>query len=126
MTLGDHFLCLDVRDIHASIDFYRKLDFTVTDDHTDDGWAMLQHRGFVLCLFQGHIDRNLMNFRGGDIEEIAAVLKERGIELSKGPEVEKDGSWSAEVKDPDGNVIYFNTFPAEREKFLREGGLIRE
>lgn len=123
MNLGEHHLCLCVADIAASIAFYEKLDFEILDDHRDDKWIVLSHGTFVLALFEGHIDRNLMNFRGGDVEQIGAELKSRGVELTKDPHLEPDGSWSAEVRDPDGNVIYFNTWPSEREEFVGRGWL---
>ena len=76
------------------------------------------------CLFQGHIDENLINFRGGDIEAIAEELTARGIELTMPVRRHPDGSWNAEVRDPDGNSIFFTTFPEERERYVRTGRLI--
>ena len=124
MDLGEHFPCLNVKDIHQSIAFYEKLDFKVIDDHRSENWAILQHNNMVLCLFQGHIERNLINFRGGDIEEIYREATERGIEFSKPAQAEPDGSWSAEIIDPDGNVIYFNTYESERKEYVETGKLI--
>lgn len=124
MDLGENFPCLNVRDLAASIAFYQKLDFTMLEDHSDQNWAVLQHNNMVLCLYQGHIERNLINFRGGDVESIARELEARGVGLSMPAELQADGSWSAEVRDPDGNPIFFNTFSDERERYLREGTLI--
>jgi hypothetical protein len=87
-------------------------------------WAVLQHNNMALCLFQGHIDKNLINFRGGDIEAIHKEATSRGLKFSKPAKLHPDGSWSAEVLDPDGNVIFFNTFPDEREKYINTGKLI--
>ncbi len=124
LDLGEHHLCLDVNDLDASIDFYRKLGFVLVSDHREESWGVMRTDGFVLALYQGHIERNLMNFRGGDIEEIGAELSDRGISFEKEPHLEADGSWSAEIRDPDGNVIYFNTFPDEREEYLATGRLL--
>jgi predicted enzyme related to lactoylglutathione lyase len=124
MDLGEYFPCLDVEDLQASIDFYQKLGFEITSDERKDNWAVLQHNNMALCLYQGHIDSNLINFRGGDINEIAEQIKEAGLALSKPAITEEDGSQSAEVMDPDGNVIYFNTFPDERVEYLKSGKLI--
>jgi catechol 2,3-dioxygenase-like lactoylglutathione lyase family enzyme len=124
MDLGEHFPCLNVKDLAASIAFYEKLDFELIGDHRADAWAIMQHNNMVLCLFQGHIDENLINFRGGDIEAISDELEARGIELAMPAELHPDGSWSAEVRDPDGNSIFFNTFPDEREQYERTGRLI--
>jgi hypothetical protein len=51
-------------------------------------------------------------------------LLEQGIRFTKPAYIEHDGSWSAEAIDPDGNVIYFNTYPDEREKYKKKGTLI--
>ena len=124
MDLGEHYPCLNVQDLTRSIEFYQKLDFTIIEDHTSENWAVLQHNNMALCLFQGHIDENLINFRGGNIEAIHKEATSRGLKLTKPARLEPDGSWSAEIRDPDGNVIYFNTFPDEREKYVRTGKLI--
>ena len=124
MDLGEHFPCLNVRDLVRSVEFYEKLEFRVIEDHRSENWAVLQHNNMVLCLYQGHIDRNLINFRGGDIEAIQREVAARGLEFSKPARSHPDGSWSAEIRDPDGNCIFFNTFPDEREQYLRTGKLI--
>ena len=124
MDLGEHYPCLDVQDLARSIEFYQKLDFTIIEDHRSENWAVLQHNNMVLSLFQGHIDENLINLRGGDIEAIAEELTARGIEFTMPARLHPDGSWNAEVRDPDGNSIFFNTFPEEREKYVRTGKLI--
>ena len=122
--LGEYFPCLNVKDLEKSIDFYQKLGFKITDDQRPDNWAVLQHNNMVLCLYQGHIKENLINFRGGDIEEIVKIASAEGLEFEKPAAVEEDGSWSAEIRDPDGNSIYFNTFPDEREQYVQTGKLI--
>lgn len=126
MDLGEFHLCLNVADLERSIDFYRKLGFEMVDDHRGDHWAVMRHGNLILGLFEGHIDRNLLNFRGGDVEAIAREATDRGLDLSKPARREPDGSWSAELVDPDGNVVYLNTFPSEQEMYLREGRLIDE
>ncbi len=124
MDLGEHFPCLNVRDLTQSIEFYQKLDFTIIEDHRSENWAVVQHNNMALCLFQGHIDKNLINFRGGNIEAIHKEATSRGLKFTKPACLEPDGSWSAEIRDPDGNVIYFNTFPDEGEQYVRTGKLI--
>jgi len=124
MDLGEHFPCLNVRDLSRSIEFYKLLDFRVIEDHSEENWAVLQHNNMALCLYQGHIHENLINFRGGDIEAICKEATARGLQFSKPAFTESDGSWGAEIRDPDGNCIYFNTFPGEREEYVRRGRLI--
>ena len=115
---------MNVKDLTRSIEFYLKLDFRIVEDHRTDNWAVLHHNNVALCLFQSHIDNNLINFRGGDIKTIHKEASERGLKFTKPAHLESDGSWSAEIHDPDGNIIYFNTFPEEREKYIQTGKLI--
>ncbi|MEM8862852.1 MAG: VOC family protein [Chloroflexota bacterium] len=110
MDLGEYFPCLNVQNLAASMAFYQMLNFKVVGDHSNEGWAILQHNNMALCLYQGHIKQNLINFRGGDISDIVEQGKSAGLEFTSPAAQEKDGSWSAEIIDPDGNVIYFNTF----------------
>ena len=124
MDLGEHYPCLDVKDLQKSIAFYEKLDFKMIEDHRSENWAVLQHNNMVLCLYQGHIDKNLINFRGGDIEAIYKEATARGLAFDEGPKIHADGSANATIVDPDGNAIFFNTFPDEREEYVRNGKLI--
>lgn len=113
VKLGRFEYCLNVSHIQTSLEFYRKLGFEQTGGDIDDGWAIIKHGDCTLGLYQGHIAVNLLNFRGGDVFEIARYLESQGLEMKKDAFVETDGSTAAEILDPDGNVIYFNTFPGE-------------
>jgi len=142
LDLGSYFPCLNVENLDDSMNYYMKLGFKIREDHREENWAVLQHNNMVLCLFQGHIDVNMINFRGGDIlfqghidvnminfrggdiEAIVSLASERGVKFTKLAHIEHDGSWSAETVDPDGNVIYFNTYSEERERYLKNGTLI--
>jgi len=124
MDLGENYPCLAVADLGASIEFYEKLGFAIIEDHRDEKWCVLQHNNMALCLYQQHITENLINFRGGDVESIAAELEARGLTLEKPARLHPDGSWSAEIRDPDGNSIFFNSFPSEREQYQATGKLI--
>ena len=98
----------------------------MVEDQRQENWAILKHNNLILSLYQGHIQQNLINFRGGDIEAIAREIAAQGIDFSIPATKHPDGSWSAEVCDPDGNKIFFNTFPAEHQKYLKTGKLIDE
>ena len=124
MDLGEFYPCLNVRDLEASIQFYETIGFRLIEDGRAENWAVLQHNNMAVALYQGHIRENLINFRGGDIREIGEALADKGIEFSMPPTEHDDGSWNAEIRDPDGNAIFFNTFPAERARYLRDGKLI--
>ena len=124
MDLGENYPCLNVQDLARSIEFYLKLDFAIIDDHRSENWCVVQHNNMALCLFQGHIDENLINFRGGDIAAIYKEATERGLEFEKPALAHPDGSWNATIRDPDGNCIFFNTFPDERDEYVAKGKLI--
>ncbi len=124
MDLGEYNLCLDVRDLEASMLFYGRLGFEVMEDHREDRWAVMRHANLVVALYQGHLERNLLNFRGGDVAAIHEAAVAEGLEFVADAHEEHDGSWSAELVDPDGNHLYFNTFPDERERYLRDGRLL--
>ena len=112
--LGWFELCLNVADLAASMDFYQRLGLKLVGGEPEQGWAVLSQGNLRLALYEGHIERTLLNFRGRDVFEIAEAWQARGLALKAGPEQEADGSASAELLDPDGNVIYLNTFPGER------------
>ena len=126
MDLGEYFPCLNVKDLAKSMAFYQKLGFAVTGDHSAENWAVLKHNNMTLCLYQGHIVANMINFRGGDVSKIVQEGQAAGLEFQSPATKEADGSWGADICDPDGNIIYFNTFPDEREQYLKTGKLNAE
>jgi lactoylglutathione lyase len=114
MFLGSFELCLNVKDVRRSVEYYETLGFKRVGGNLADQWAILEHSNLRLGLFQGHIESNLINFRGGDVFRIAETMKQRGIEFAQDAYREPDGSAGAICIDPDGNAIYFNTFPEEQ------------
>lgn len=113
MKLGWCELCLNVMNLERSLDFYEKLGFSEVEVDLDDGWAVLELSNLVLALYKGHIKENMINFRGGDVSRIAGELKARGLDMEEDFHIEDDGSAGATLRDPDGNLIYFNTHPGE-------------
>ena len=111
--LGSLEFCLNVKDIATSLEFYGKLGFERTGGKVEEGWAILSDGKAVVAPYAGDIDENLMKFRRGDVFAIASAPKERGLELEKDAHVEPDGSAGAIIRDPDGNMIYFNTHTDE-------------
>ena len=113
LNLGRFEYCLTVRNLQKSLEFYTKLDFQQVGGNSEEGWLVLEHNELRLALYQGHIEENLMNFRGGDVFAIAKFLKKRGLKMKTDALHESDGSDGATIEDPDGNLIYFNTHPDE-------------
>ena len=112
--LGRCELCLSVKNLKKSLAFYEKAGFRRMGGVPEERWVILYASNFTLGLFQGYIKSNTMNFRGGDVFAIARHLKSRGLKLKRDAKVERDGSESATLTDPDGNDIFFNTYPHER------------
>jgi hypothetical protein len=106
MNIGRFELCLKVKDFGASVEFYKNLGFTETVSWQDSGYSTLANGSCTISLYKDDIDCNILNFRGGDVVKIAE-------ELGIPSETESDGSVGAWIIDPDGNKIYFNTFPGE-------------
>jgi predicted lactoylglutathione lyase len=98
-----------VKSLSKAFDFYSALGFEKVDGAEAEGWMVLENSGFRIGLSQGHIPENAITFFGGDVEKIANHLTSAGYELASGPEKEEDGSLGATIKDPDGNLIYFNS-----------------
>jgi len=100
---------LNVRELSHSLAFYRKLGFEKTGGDEQKGYATLAHGNLILGLYQGHIERNRLNFRDADVFAVASELKRRGIQMKSDAAREDDGSVGATFEDPDGNLIYLNT-----------------
>jgi len=120
MDLGRFELSLNVANLGASKQFYETLGFRVVAGTENEGWLIIRNKALTIGLFQGHIPANLLNFRGRDVFAIATELEQRGLKLHKPAEIEPDGSAGAWIKDPDGNLVYFNTAPGETDACLPE------
>lgn len=113
INLGHFSVCLNVSSIVSSARFYETLGYRRIGGNLNEGWIILIHSNSEIGLFEGHIKRNLLHFRGRDIFKLESKLMDRGLTPKTKAQVESDGSPSIEFVDPDGNVIYFNT--AENE-----------
>ena len=125
LLLGNLTYCLNTQDIRATVEFYRKLGWFLTGDFLSQNWGVMTleekpdwarslHNGTHLSLFQGMLPANMLNWRGGDVYAIAEVLRERGVLFDKEPFTDPDGSAALALRDPDGHLLYFNTYPSER------------
>jgi predicted enzyme related to lactoylglutathione lyase len=113
LALGRFVMCLNVKDVHAALEFYTKLDFQKVDGVLADGWAIVEQNGVRLGLFQGHIPANLLNFRGGDVFALQHSLQSRGLKIKTEAFRDPKGCCTAYLEDPDGNVLMLETCPGE-------------
>ncbi len=114
VDLGRVDMCLDVKSIARSRAFYRKLGFSQIGGKFDERWLIMRRGDFRLGLFQGYIDENVINFRGGHVGRIVKGLEERGLKPYRVRGLQPSGRGSALVDDPDGNIIFFDSSSHER------------
>lgn len=117
MNLGAFSISLTVKDIKASMEFYKKLGFESLGGDSEQGWTILKNGDHVIGLFQGMFDKNILTFNPGwnqsaqnvdeymDVREIRDELAKRGIAIMKDDAADKEGPGSIVIEDPDGNPI---------------------
>ena len=122
MDLGAFSVCLAVKDINASIEFYEKLGFTQRSGDISQNWVVLKNGNVVIGLFQGMFDKNIMTFSPGwdqdakelkeytDVRDIQKELKKKGVKLSREANEETSGPEHFILEDPDGNKIMFDQY----------------
>ena len=117
---GAFSVSLSVKDLQASLAFYRQLGFEPMGGDPSQNWVILKNGVCVIGLFQGMFEGNMLTFNPGwdqdaqplpeftDVRVIQQHLRASGLQ----PEPEADASGSGPawftVKDPDGNVILFD------------------
>jgi catechol 2,3-dioxygenase-like lactoylglutathione lyase family enzyme len=109
-TLGIFELVLKVANLDASIDFYTKLGFTPAGNR-GPGTALLTNDTCFLRLDQSPVADHLLSFRSGDIIPTVSRLQSAGIQFAEPPRTKPDGSTTALLRDPDGNVISLLSSP---------------
>lgn len=109
-------MCLKVKDIDASAEFYGHLGFRQAEGERSKGWSVQERHGVRIGLFRDHIDEPTLNFRGGDVGAIAKELERRGLKPFKVRLLDDQGVGNAYVRDPDGNLIFFDSTPEEIER----------
>ncbi|WP_258808115.1 VOC family protein [Pseudidiomarina sp. CB1] len=117
MNLGAFSVSLAVKDVKASVAFYKKLGFEQLVDLTEQGWAILKNGDHIIGLFQGMIDENILTFNPGwdqngknvepytDIRELHKQLEAAGVEVFNANLDGPDSRGSLMIRDPDGNAI---------------------
>lgn len=114
---GSFVLCLKTTDNAASRTFYEAMGLEVTGNN-DERWVQMGN-GDCQLAFMSFLDANWLNFRGSDPFKVYEQMSAAGLTLEGEPArytEEEFGSapgahW--QTKDPDGNVVYFDTTDPE-------------
>jgi catechol 2,3-dioxygenase-like lactoylglutathione lyase family enzyme len=122
-------LCLRVRDLDASRAFYSRMGMEVVSE-VDGKTVVLSYGTFRLALMT-FLDENLLNFRGGNVRDIFADLKETFPNVEGEPEDYTPSRYDSDAdgvcwatRDPDGNEIFFDTNEIEMgPEYLRKRSL---
>ena len=125
LLLGNLSICHKAADLQITLKFYEALGFRLRGGQPEHGWAALALRDGPchpealvdtphLALFQGMIETNLLNWRGGNVPELAGALEARGVEFLK-PLETQHGCDTFLIADPDGHVLMFDTCPGEEQ-----------
>ncbi|SLN36012.1 VOC family protein [Pseudooctadecabacter jejudonensis] len=116
MKLGAFSISLAVKDLAASIAFYKDLGFARFGGDDAHGYAIMKNGETLIGLFQGMFEGNLMTFNPGwdqsagavdpfdDVRAIKADLVAKGHAVSQ-EQGGETGPASFVVVDPDGNPI---------------------
>src|SRR5207249_2461026 len=96
--------------------FYEGLGFRSVEGSDADGWAVVVNADARIGLFEARYMSSevSLNFRGGDVQSIVAALNEKGYQFERTSDISAGAS--AELKDPDGHMIFFDAAADEAKK----------
>lgn len=117
MKLGAFSVSLNVKDIHASKEFYEYLGFEVFGGDVNQNYLIMKNENSLIGLFQGMFENNLLNFNPGwdanaqpltkfdDVRTIQRHLKKNSVVLDRETDETTSGPAHIALTDPDGNLI---------------------
>lgn len=117
MKLGAFSISLNVKDIHASKQFYETLGFTVFAGDIERNYLIMKNENSLIGLFQGMFEQNILTFNPGwdenanelgsfdDIRKIQKHLIDNGLKLERETDENTSGPASIVLVDPDGNPV---------------------
>lgn len=117
MQLGAFSVSLAVKDIDVSKRFYETLGFSAFGGDPTQGWLILRNGEYVIGLFQGMFEKNILTFNPGwdqaaqplatftDVRELQRRLKAAGLVLDGEADEATSGPAHLMLSDPDGNAI---------------------
>jgi catechol 2,3-dioxygenase-like lactoylglutathione lyase family enzyme len=117
MSIGAFSLSLSVKDIKASLAFYRELGFAEFHGDIEQGWLILSDGQTKIGLFQGMFEKNMLTFNPGwspeaqplesfiDVRDIQKKVIAAGMTCLSEADEATSGPASFMIEDPDGNPI---------------------
>jgi lactoylglutathione lyase len=117
MDLGAFSVSLAVKDLESSRRFYEKLGFAVFGGDAAQNWLIMKNGDYVIGLFQGMFERNILTFNPGwdssaqalaaftDVRELQCALRDQGVAFEQQADEDTTGPASFVIVDPDGNPI---------------------
>ncbi len=120
MKLGAFSVSLSVKDLGKSKAFYEHLGFEVFAGSDEQHYYILKNEETLIGIFQGMFEGNILTFNPGwdqsagevnpfdDVRAIQKEMKSKGIALESEADESTTGPANFMVKDPDGNMIYFD------------------
>ena len=120
MHTGAFSISLTVKDLAASLAFYKELGFSQFAGEADQGWLILQNDVCTIGLFRGMFERNMLTFNPGwdskaqplaaftDVRDIQRKLRAANIPLVTEVDETTTGPGQFMVTDPDGNPVLFD------------------
>lgn len=112
MDLGRLDICLRCKNAVESEAFYRQLGFEIAEGDAEDGWLVMSQGTVRIGLFEARYmgeDSISLNFRNGNIPELAKAFKGAGIALASDPKVVGESGGSLRLRDPDGHLLFFDS-----------------
>jgi catechol 2,3-dioxygenase-like lactoylglutathione lyase family enzyme len=113
---GSFTLCLKTSDTARAREFYEAMGLAVTGNN-DENWVQMGNGDCQLALMS-FLEENWLNFRGVDPSRIQRQLSDAGLTPEGDPARYTEEEFGVpgahwQTKDPDGNVVYFDTSDPE-------------
>ena len=122
MDIGAFTLCLSVKNIQKSKEFYENIGFNIVSGDINQNWLVLKNGNCRIGIFQGILEKNALTFIPGwdqdgnelkdftDVREIQKTIKSKGITLQSEADDKTKGPANFTLEDPDGNSIFFDQY----------------
>lgn len=114
MILGE--VCLETNDVIRMADFYRKI-LDISLDCKDEIHQFIITEGTTLTIHNNGVVKNNLNqnislaFTVDDVDKEYNRLVDLGIHIIDAPKMQPWGAKNMHFCDPDGNHLYFRSFP---------------